>query len=63
KTSVTHPASTTHSQLDEAGLIAAGVATGRIRVTPGLEHIDDLIEDFAQALAAARGQQSAAAAD
>jgi len=62
KTSVTHPASTTHSQLDEAGLIAAGVATGRIRVTPGLEHIDDLIEDFAQALAAARRHQPTAAA-
>lgn len=63
KTSVTHPASTTHSQLDEAGLVAAGVATGRIRVTPGLEHIDDLIEDFAQALAAARDLIPAAAAD
>lgn len=62
KTSVTHPASTTHSQLDEAGLIAAGVATGRIRVTPGLEHIDDLIEDFSQALAAARTVQGTAVA-
>ncbi len=63
KTSVTHPASTTHSQLDEAGLIAAGVAPGRIRVTPGLEHIDDLIEDFSQALAAARGERAGVAAD
>lgn len=63
KTSVTHPASTTHSQLDEAGLIAAGVQTGLIRVTPGLEHIDDLIEDFAQALAAAGAFRAAAAAD
>ncbi len=63
KTSVTHPASTTHSQLDEAGLIAAGVQTGLIRVTPGLEHIDDLIEDFAQALAAAGVHRAAAAAD
>ncbi|MFO7546961.1 MAG: aminotransferase class V-fold PLP-dependent enzyme [Trueperaceae bacterium] len=63
KTSVTHPASTTHSQLDEAGLAKAGVAPGLIRITPGLEHVDDLIEDFAQALDAARGGHAAAAAD
>ena len=61
KTSVTHPASTTHSQLDEAGLAAAGVGPGLLRVSPGLEHIDDLIEDFDQALKAARGQLSQAA--
>ncbi len=54
KTSVTHPASTTHSQLDEAGLGAAGIGPGTVRVSVGLEHIDDLKEDFAQALAAAR---------
>ncbi len=54
KTSVTHPASTTHSQLDAAGLRAAGIAPGLVRVSPGIEHIDDLIEDFDQALAAAR---------
>jgi O-acetylhomoserine (thiol)-lyase len=51
KTSATHPASTTHSQLDEAGLRAAGVTPGQIRVSVGLEHIDDLTADFAQALA------------
>lgn len=55
KTSVTHPASTTHSQLGEAQLLAAGVAPGLIRVATGLEHVDDLREDFARALAAARG--------
>jgi OAH/OAS sulfhydrylase len=54
KTSVTHPASTTHSQLDEAGLKAAGVTPGLIRITPGIEHVDDLIDDFSQALDAAR---------
>lgn len=54
KTSVTHPASTTHSQLSPAELAAAGVGAGSVRVSPGLEHIDDLKEDFAQALAAAR---------
>ncbi|HZJ10853.1 MAG TPA: aminotransferase class V-fold PLP-dependent enzyme [Trueperaceae bacterium] len=61
KTSVTHPASTTHSQLDEAGLAAAGVGPGLLRISPGLEHIDDLIEDFDQALRAARGQLRQAA--
>ncbi len=54
KTSVTHPASTTHSQLDEEGLKAAGVEASTIRVSVGLEHIDDITEDFAQALMAAK---------
>ena len=54
KTSVTHPASTTHSQLDEAGLKAAGVGAGTIRVSVGIEHIDDITEDFAQALEKAK---------
>jgi DNA gyrase subunit B len=54
KTSVTHPASTTHAQLDEAALAAAGVAPGLIRVATGLEHVDDLIEDFERALGEAR---------
>jgi len=54
KTSVTHPASTTHSQLDEAGLKSAGIGAGTVRVSVGLEHIDDIKEDFAQALKAAR---------
>jgi O-acetylhomoserine (thiol)-lyase len=50
KTSVTHPASTTHSQLDEAGLKAAGISAGTVRASVGIEHIDDIIDDFAQAL-------------
>ena len=54
KTSVTHPASTTHAQLNEAGLLAAGISPGTVRVATGLEHIDDLKEDFAGALAASR---------
>lgn len=54
KTSVTHPASTTHAQLAPEALQAAGVSEGMVRVAVGLEHIDDLKEDFAGALAQAR---------
>jgi O-acetylhomoserine (thiol)-lyase len=53
RTLVIHPASTTHSQLDEAAQTAAGVTPGLVRVSVGIEHIDDIKEDFAQALAAA----------
>jgi O-acetylhomoserine/O-acetylserine sulfhydrylase-like pyridoxal-dependent enzyme len=51
KTSVTHPASTTHAQLAPEALEAAGVSEGMVRVAVGLEHIADIEEDFAQALA------------
>lgn len=61
KTSVTHPASTTHSQLSEDELRAAGVTPGLIRIATGLEHVDDLKEDLAQALDAARAGDPAAA--
>lgn len=50
-TVVTHPASTTHKQLDEATLAAAGVTPTLLRISLGLEHPDDLIEDFEQAFA------------
>ncbi|GHF32556.1 O-acetylhomoserine (thiol)-lyase [Deinococcus metalli] len=53
RTLVIHPASTTHSQLDEVTQAAAGVTPGLIRVSVGIEHIDDIRDDFAQALAAA----------
>ncbi|WP_412028887.1 O-acetylhomoserine aminocarboxypropyltransferase/cysteine synthase family protein [Deinococcus yunweiensis] len=53
RTLVIHPASTTHSQLDEVTQEAAGVTPGLVRVSVGIEHIDDIREDFAQALAAA----------
>lgn len=53
RTLVIHPASTTHSQLEEAAQRAAGVTPGLVRVSVGIEHIDDIREDFAQALAAA----------
>jgi O-acetylhomoserine (thiol)-lyase len=48
-----HPASTTHRQLSETELIAAGILPETIRLSIGLEHIDDLIDDIDQALAKA----------
>lgn len=48
----THPASTTHRQLPEADLLAAGITQGSVRLSVGLEHHDDLIHDLEQALAA-----------
>lgn len=55
KSLVIHPASTTHSQLDEEGLRIAGVAPEGIRLSIGLEDVEDLLEDLAQALV--RSQQ------
>lgn len=52
KSLVIHPASTTHSQMDEAELAQAGIGQGTIRLSIGLEHIDDILEDLAQALEA-----------
>jgi len=46
----THPASTTHSQLNEEQLAASGVSHGYVRLCIGIEHIDDIIEDLDQAL-------------
>jgi O-acetylhomoserine (thiol)-lyase len=54
RTLVIHPASTTHSQLTELEQTGAGVTPGLVRVSPGLEHIDDILEDFAQALEAVK---------
>jgi O-acetylhomoserine (thiol)-lyase len=53
KSLVTHPASTTHRQLDAAELAKAGVSEDMVRLSVGIEHIDDLIADLEQALAAA----------
>ncbi|TPX30190.1 O-acetylhomoserine aminocarboxypropyltransferase [Synchytrium microbalum] len=50
RTLVIHPASTTHQQLSEDEQIASGVTPDLIRVSVGIEHIDDIIADFAQAL-------------
>ena len=46
-----HPASATHRQMNEQELIAAGVPGDLIRLSCGLEHYQDLIDDIAQALA------------
>jgi O-acetylhomoserine (thiol)-lyase len=48
-----HPASTTHAQLGPEALKATGVSDGYVRLSVGLEHIDDLLADLDQALAAA----------
>jgi len=48
-----HPASTTHSQLAEEAQIATGVSPGYVRLSVGLEHIDDILADLDQALKAA----------
>ncbi|MEP7158438.1 MAG: aminotransferase class I/II-fold pyridoxal phosphate-dependent enzyme [Chloroflexota bacterium] len=54
RTIAVHPPSTTHRQLDAAALAAIGIPEGLVRVSVGLEEIDDLIADFDSALAAAR---------
>ena len=53
KSLATHPASTTHRQLDAAELAKAGVSEDMVRLSVGIEHIDDLMADLEQALAAA----------
>jgi O-acetylhomoserine (thiol)-lyase len=49
-----HPATTTHSQLSPAEQAASGVSPGYVRLSIGIEHIDDILADLDQALAAAR---------
>jgi O-acetylhomoserine (thiol)-lyase len=53
RTLISHPASTTHRQLDEAQARAAGVTPDMVRISVGLEHIDDILWDIDQALAKA----------
>lgn len=50
KSLVVHPASTTHQQLDEEAQRAAGITPGTVRISVGIENIDDLLEDVEQAL-------------
>jgi O-succinylhomoserine sulfhydrylase len=50
KTIVTHPASTTHSKLTEANRLEVGITDGLVRVSVGLENVEDIINDLKQAL-------------
>lgn len=50
KTLITHPATTTHSQLDDNELRAAGIAPNALRISVGIENIDDIKADITQAL-------------
>ncbi len=55
RTCVLHPASETHRQLTDEQLVAAGIEGGMIRLSVGLEDIDDILADLEQGFAAARG--------
>ncbi|MCJ8164614.1 O-acetylhomoserine aminocarboxypropyltransferase/cysteine synthase [Pontibacter sp. E15-1] len=57
KTLIIHPASTTHQQLSDAEQQSAGVEPTLLRVSAGIEHIDDIKADFEQAFAAVKKQQ------
>ncbi len=54
RTIVTHPASTTHSKLTEEERLRVGIVPGLIRISVGLEHVDDVTRDIEQALARSR---------
>jgi len=47
---ITHPASTTHSKLSNEDRLTVGITDGSVRISVGLEHIDDIIQDIDQAL-------------
>ena len=49
---VVHPASTTHSQSNEAGLARAGISQSTVRLSVGIENIDDIIADLERGFAA-----------
>jgi O-acetylhomoserine (thiol)-lyase len=55
KSLIIHPASTTHSQLTESALVAAGVSPGMIRLSVGTEAIADILYDLEQAIKASQG--------
>jgi O-succinylhomoserine sulfhydrylase len=50
RTIVTHPASTTHSKLSEKDRLEVSITDGLVRISVGLEHVDDIIEDLKKAL-------------
>ena len=47
---ITHPASTTHSKLSQQDRLGCGITDGMVRISVGLEHVDDIIQDIRQAL-------------
>jgi O-acetylhomoserine (thiol)-lyase len=55
KTLIIHPASTTHAQLTEQQLVDAGVLPGVVRISVGIEDVEDIIDDLDQALTIATG--------
>ena len=50
RTCVLHPASSTHRQLTDEQLREAGITPGMVRLSVGVEHVDDIIADLDQAL-------------
>jgi O-acetylhomoserine (thiol)-lyase len=54
KTLIIHPATTTHSRIDPDALVAAGITEDMIRLSVGLEHVDDIKADFENGFRAAR---------
>jgi O-acetylhomoserine (thiol)-lyase len=63
KSLIIHPASTTHQQLSAEDQIASGVTPELVRLSVGIEHIDDIIADLDQAIGAATGIRSTVPAD
>ena len=65
KTLAIHPWSTTHEQLEEQERIDSGVTPDAIRISVGIEHIDDIIQDFTQSFeaSAAAGKEGDANKD
>ena len=59
RTIATHPASTTHSKLSDEERAAVGIFPGLIRVSVGLEHVDDILKDIKQALVASQAVTTA----
>ncbi|MEM7342603.1 MAG: aminotransferase class I/II-fold pyridoxal phosphate-dependent enzyme [Chloroflexota bacterium] len=57
RTIATHPASTTHSSLSDEDRAAVGITPGLVRVSVGLEHIDDIIADMRQAILSSYGER------
>ena len=54
RTSALHPASTTHRQLTDAQLAACGISPEQVRLSVGIEHVDDILLDLDRALAASQ---------